>query len=203
MLIKIVGALLSFTLFFSCSFPIQETTLPFKIKVEFLISDEDILKYPNIAFEYMKAVREWEKHLPMVAEIGSIKKYDENSFLYNNAIKLKIIELNDPELPPNYVGIYYGNVIRITAKAEQNKILAYNVSLHEIGHAMGLRHLFGNSTAEFYSAGTGDFIMNGDAHLKVMYYSESEGTEYVVRVLSADEISVARKTFFVKFGVLR
>jgi hypothetical protein len=137
-----------------------ESGLEYKIRVEFALPIEYSVNYPFINRAFKDAVAEWAKHVPI-----------DPVFIPYHTLRPRVFTVS---IAPNpFPGAPLGLYFPITKSLFLNSISlldyddAYDVALHEIGHALGLKHV-GSQEAD-YGILTGDTIIMGDPEPQLMY----------------------------------
>jgi hypothetical protein len=162
----------------SCCSPASDTSvfttesgLEYKIRVEFVLPIEYKTKYPFIARAFEDAVAEWARHIPI-----------DPVFIPNRVYgRPRVIDVHivPNPVPGSPLGLYYPTMktLFLNSISLLDYDDAYDVALHEIGHAFGLKHV---GDLEMVGGGilTGDVVIVGDPkeYLMYPYYSpENEG----------------------------
>lgn len=210
MTIKMLGvAALSFVLLSFQNIPLEseakEVYNPeFRVKIEFLIDEKELEKYPEIFFEFFRAVETWRVSTPIYPTYGKIDRYDPESYTYFKCIKINVVEKDEvSEMPSNYIGMINPRtkMLYLSHTIAEAKIRSYNTALHELGHMFGLPHIF--SKTEVDSASSGQWISESrDVREMLMYFTDTEELKDVERKLSEFEINLARELIPLKFGAI-
>jgi len=122
----------------------------FYINMEIAVFEDQIATYPVTWANLEKALEEWARHLPIRWTLYK----DTNAIFRTLSYRKHVIEIHLADLQsftygssrPDLIGVWYPKYERIVLDAdrlETNPAKAYAVSLHELGHMLGVPHVVG------------------------------------------------------------
>lgn len=166
--------------------------IKFYVDFELIVFQSDIETYPVMWRAFTEALYEWSVHIPIRWSVF-IQPNGKPYLFYekHRAIQIRFAELEEEGFP-GFVGLWFNteNSVLLDVMLEKKPAIAYSVSLHELGHMLGVPHVIG-----FNDPGHTGYIVLGrdiDATQYVMYPSAIDGVDQ--KSLSLIEINLARNS---------
>ena len=165
----------------------------FYVSIDLIVFQKEIDRYPETWENFNAAIQEWSQHVPVRWVVFN----EDHDLPYSLKGRIHAIEVHLADLqgisygmPDELLGLWDSGRSRILLDAdslENNPNQAYSVSLHEIGHMLGVPHVVG-----FDDVGNTGFVVlpkGYDAPSFVMYPHAVKGQPK--KALSTLEIGFA------------
>lgn len=179
-------------------------SLDYKIRINFLLSQSDTIRYPNTTKAFQEAIKEWCQHLPI--EYVLFVEQDTTSIMISSdlirmgfqpgIIKVQMLNLQGrPHYQPFGVAGFYDYSTHVLAldidTLEGRPDVSRFVCLHELGHLFGLSHFTNEEDIEALS---GNIVLPKtiDARSLLMYREFNALNQWAN--ISDLEVSIARQT---------
>jgi len=133
----------------------------YRVFIEFLVHAEEANANPVLHTEFLRALDEWRKKIPIFPVIyidTQMLRDTENKILLRPGMHVvRYSELDND----NKLGMFSreNRMIIFNSKAiKEDAIIGYNTAVHELGHMFGVPHICGQAETGWLS--TGDIVLN-------------------------------------------
>lgn len=189
----------------------QESPLPvqtpppqvtdYKVRIEFVLAEEQIREYPSVALGFYRALADWAKLVPIDAvvttsKIISSKGDRDGTWNDPSVIKVKIVDIQTfMWSSENMIGVWFGNSNQLFLDADflsdpTAPWRAHATAMHELGHVFSVPHIVDRSAKNGIVPGDITLPSEMRPELYIMYPIMTK--DNVMAVPSQLEIDLAR-----------
>lgn len=185
------------------------STTDYRIRVEFILPEEQVREFPSVALAFYEAVTEWSKLIPIDPVISTSKINLEDKGKRDgrweepDVIKVRIVDLQTYMWAgENMIGVWFPGSKQLFLDADflsdpKFPWRARATAMHELGHVFGLPHVTSRSEKDGVRFGDITLLSENKPELYTMFPTLT--SENVMAVPSALEIEIA--TNYILYGV--
>ena len=184
-------------------------TSDYRVRVEFILPEEQIQEFPSVAMAFYDAVSEWAKLIPIDPVISTSKidldhrgvrdgRWDEPDVIKVRIVDLQTYLWSSPEM----IGVWFPSSRQLFLDSDFLSDPAFPqraraTAMHELGHVFGLPHVVSRRQIDKVRLGDITLLPENKPELYTMYHTLT--SENVMAVPSALEIQIAKN--YILYGV--